>query len=375
MKTNPSTRRSFLASSATAAAGAATVAGLSTGGFFSSTAQADSKKKLGVALVGLGNLSTHQLAPALLKTEGCELTAIVTGSPEKEKAWTAKYGISPDHVYNYENFDKIASDDSIDLVYIVLPNSMHHEFTIRAAKAGKHVLCEKPMANTAQECREMIAACQAADRQLAVGYRCQFEPHHAKAQEIVRSVEFGPIQRIDAGFAFKIGDPNQWRLNKELAGGGALMDIGIYALQFCRFMTGEEPTTITASETKTNFDKFAQVDESIAWRMDFASGIHAYCQTSYSLNGINSGKVYGQKSSLSVEPAYSYEGNQLHRDGKKVALQQIDQFANEMDNFARCIREGKPSQVSGEEGLKDLLAVEAIYRSIAEGKQVSVEKV
>lgn len=371
MNKNTTSRRDFLTTSASAA----TVAGLSTGGFFSSSARADQKKKLGIAVVGLGSLSTHQIAPALQKTKYCELAAIVTGTKEKETVWGNKYNISKSHIYNYDNFDKIASDESVDLIYVVLPNSMHHEFTIRGAKAGKHVLCEKPLANTAQECREMIAACKAADRQLAVGYRCQFEPNHLKARSIVKSEDFGAIQKIDAGFAFKIGDPNQWRLNKALAGGGALMDIGVYALQFCRYMTGEEPVAITASETKTDFNKFAQVDESITWRMDFASGKVAHCKTSYSLNNINYGEIVGEKGAIRIDPAYSYAGNRLFQNGTPVKLAEIDQFANEMDNFAQCILENRTSSVSGEEGLKDLLAVEAIYRSIAQGTQVSVEKV
>ncbi len=371
MKTNHSSRRDFLSTSVSAAV----ATGLATGGFHSSTAHANQKKKLGVALVGLGNLSTNQIAPGLLKADFCEPAAIVTGTPSKAKDLGAKYGISQDHIYSYENFDKIASDDKVDLVYIVLPNSMHHEFTLRAAKAGKHVLCEKPMANSSKDCREMIAACQAAGRKLAIGYRCQYEPHHVRMMELVHAPEFGPISRIDAGFAFKIGDPNQWRLKHSLAGGGALMDIGVYALQACRYLTREEPILITAQETKTDPVKFAEVDESITWRMDFPSGTFAYCSTSYTLNGINRVEAFGQKSSVKLDPAFSYRGIKLHVNGAPQQLEEIDQFAREMDEFAKCILEDKPSKVSGEEGLKDMLAVEAIYRSIREGKSVSVEKV
>ena len=153
------------------------------------------------------------------------------------------------------------------------------------------------------------------------------------------------------------------------------MDIGVYALQLCRYMTGEEPLSVTASETKTDFDKFAQVDESIAWRMNFASGAQATCRTSYTLNNINYGEVTGEKGTVRLDPAYSYSGNKLFHNGKAIELAQIDQFGNEMDQFGSCILENKESPVSGEEGLKDLLAVEAIYRSIREGKPVEVEKV
>ena len=359
-------RREFLT---TVSAGVA--AGMTQGGFFSG-AHAAEDRKLGVALVGLGSLSTHQIAPALAKTQNCRLAAIVTGSPEKEKVWGDKYGVSPTHIYNYDAFDKIAGDDSVDIVYIVLPNSMHAEYTIRAAKAGKHVLCEKPMANSSAECNAMIAACQQMNRLLAIGYRCQYEPHHLKCMEIARSQEMGKLSRIDAGFGFTIGDPKQWRLRHKLAGGGALMDVGIYALQACRYLTGEEPVSVIAQETKTDPIKFAEVDESITWSMKFPSGVTATCSTSYNVNGLNRFRAYGEKGWFGMDPAYSYEGNRIETSNGKIELAPIDQFGTELDEFAKCIRENRPSRVSGQEGFKDILAIEAIYRSIQERGVVSV---
>ena len=361
-------RRDFLNTSVSAGV----AAGVAQGGFFSSPAHAIENKKLGVALVGLGNLSTNQIAPAFQKSANCKLTAIVTGTPEKEKVWSDKYGFSRDHIYNYSSFDKLASDDSVDLVYVVLPNSMHAEYTIRAAKAGKHVLCEKPMANSSADCRDMISACKAASRKLAIGYRCQYEPHHLNCIETSRSKELGEIKVIEAGFGFKIGDPKQWRLNKKLAGGGALMDVGVYALQACRYLTGEEPAVITAQETKTDAVKFAQVDESITWLMQFPSGVLAYCSTSYNFNGLNRFNAFTEKGFIRMDPAFSYNGNRMETSKGKVELDAVDQFATEMDAFAKCILENRPSKVSGEEGLKDLLAVEAIYKSIETGTSVKV---
>ncbi len=361
-------RRDFLNTSVSAGV----VAGLAQGGYFSASTQANENRKLGVALVGLGSLSTNQIAPAFQKSARCKLAAIVTGTPEKEKSWSDKYGIGRDHIYNYNSFDKLASDDSVDLVYIVLPNSMHAEYTIRAAKAGKHVLCEKPMANSAADCRDMISACQAANRKLAIGYRCQYEPHHLKCMEMSRSKELGAIKMIEAGFAFKIGDPKQWRLNKKLAGGGALMDVGVYALQACRHLTGEEPAVITAQETKTDAVKFAEVDESITWLMQFPSGVLAYCSTSYNFNGLNRFNAFTENGFVRMDPAFSYSGNRMETSKGKVEFDAPDQFANEMDAFAKCILENKPSKVSGEEGLKDLLAVEAIYKSIETRTSVKV---
>ena len=183
---------------------------------------AASPKKLGWALVGLGSLGKNQIAPALLKCEHSKLAAVVTGTPAKGVEWREKYGLTEKQVYSYETFDKLIEDKDVDVVYIVLPNSMHHEYVIRAAKAGKHVFCEKPMANTAQECREMIAACEKAKVQLGVAYRCQFEPHHKEAIRFSREKVFGAVKHVNAEFGFKIGDPKQWRLRKELAGGGGL---------------------------------------------------------------------------------------------------------------------------------------------------------
>lgn len=359
-------RRDFLAS-----VSAAVAVGMTQGGFHSA-AHASEDRKLGVALVGLGSLSTHQLAPALQKTQHCRLAAIVTGSPDKAQVWSDRYPIDRSHIYDYDTFDKIAADDSIDIVYIVLPNSMHAEYTIRAARAGKHVLCEKPMANTSEECRQMIAACQSARRLLAIGYRCQVEPRHVRCMELARERSMGSIQMIEAGFGFKIGDPNQWRLRKSLAGGGALMDVGIYALQACRYLTGEEPRSIVAQETKTDANKFAEVDESLTWTMRFPSGILAYCSTSYNFNGLNRFRAFADNGWFGMDPAYSYNDNRLESSQGAIELPQRDQFATEMDEFAKCILDNRPSRVSGEEGLKDLIAIEAIYRSVESRSLVEV---
>jgi predicted dehydrogenase len=306
-------------------------------------------KPLGWALVGLGSLSTNQIAPALQKTQHAKLTAVVTGTPEKGVQWREKYGIGESQVYSYETFDRIIDDPAIDVVYIVLPNSMHHEFTLRAAKAGKHVYCEKPMANTAAECREMIAACEKAQRKLGVAYRLQFEPHHREAIRFAREKTFGPLRHVDAGFGFKIGDPNQWRLRKDLAGGGALMDVGVYAIQACRHLAGEEPTEITAIETKTDRVKFAEVDETIQWAMKFPSGITANCLTSYGFSGVNHFTAFGESGRFGIHSAYGYGGQTGWTSKDDVAMEfpQIDHFAAQMDAFSLAIRNDAPFEPSG----------------------------
>lgn len=340
-------------------------------------AQEAGEKKLGWALVGLGSLSTHQLAPAFAKTKHCKLAAIVTGTPAKAEEWKKTYSIPDTHVYNYETFDKIAANPDVDVIYVVLPNSMHEEFVVRGAKAGKHVFCEKPMANTADECRRMIAAMKDAGKMLGVGYRCQFEPHHRECIRLAREKTFGDLKFIEAGFGFQIGDPTQWRLRKKLAGGGAIMDVGVYALQACRYLTGEEPVEITAQETKTDPVKFAEVDETVSWSMKFPSGVMTSVMTTYAFNGSNFYTAICQGGRFGMEPAYSYDGLKAWTSKPEVKIEfpATDHFATEMDAFAEAILAKKPFAPSGEEGLRDLLAVEAIYRSIREGKAVKVEKV
>ncbi len=360
-------RRPFLASLGASAAAFATGA----------RAQEPGGKKLGWALVGLGSLSTHQLAPAFAKTRHCKLSAIVTGTPAKAEEWKKKHGIPESHVYDYANFDKIADNPDVDVIYIVLPNSMHEEFTIRAAKAGKHVFCEKPMANSAEECRRMIAACKEAGKQLGIGYRCQFEPHHRECMRLAREKVFGDLKFIEAGFGFQIGDPTQWRLRKKLAGGGALMDVGIYALQACRYLSGEEPVEVTAQETKTDPEKFAEVDETISWSMKFPSGVLASAMTTYAFNGANFFTAMCKGGRFGMDPAYSYDGLKAwtSRPDVKVEFPAVDHFAAEMDAFAEAVLSDKPFAPSGEEGLKDLLVIEAIYKSIREGRTVKVETI
>lgn len=376
MKDNPSLlkkstdRRGFIQKAGTLAAGAV-VAGET--GLWAPRVQSQEKKKLGYALVGLGGLSTNQIAPGLEKTEHSRLAGIVSGTPSKIEKWKAKYNLPARNCYNYDNFDQIATNPDIDVIYVVLPNGMHPEYTIRGAKAGKHVLCEKPMANSASDCQAMINACKDAGKKLAIGYRCQFEPNNVECMRLAREKVFGDLKMIDAGFGFRIGNPDQWRLKADLAGGGALMDVGIYALQACRFLAGEEPVEISAQETKTDPVKFAEVDESIVWTMKFPSGVLAYCSTTYNFSGINRFSAHCDKGWFSLDPAYSYGGIKGRTSkGDVIEKPVIDQFANEMDNFSKCILEGRESQVSGEEGMRDLKVIEAIYRSIRTGHTVKV---
>ena len=232
------------------------------------------EKKIGFALCGLGSLSTNQIAPALPKTKHCRLAGIITGTPAKAERWKAQYNIPDRNIFNYDTMSRLADSPDIDVVYVVTPNALHADHTIKAAKAGKHVLCEKPMEATPEKCQQMIDACKAAGRMLAIGYRCQFDPNHLECMRLAREKVFGNLKIVEAGFCIHLGDPTQWRLKKALAGGGALMDVGIYALQATRYLTGEEPILVSATETKTDPEKFKEVDESIVWEAKFPERRH-----------------------------------------------------------------------------------------------------
>lgn len=224
-----------------------------------------------------------------------------------------------------------------------------------------------------EKCQQMIEACKKAGRQLAIGYRCQFEPHHLECIRLAREQVFGKLKRIEAGFGFTIGDPAQWRLNKALSGGGPLMDVGIYALQTARYITGEEPILITASQSNTDPTKFKDVEEAIKWQLTFPSGVIADCNTSYSTFGLNSFTVEAEKGSFGMKPAYNYGGNRGFRsDGKELSFANIDQFAAEMDDFAQCILNNKPTKVPGEDGWRDVRIMMAIYEAARTGKPVKL---
>ncbi len=330
------------------------------------------KDRLGIALVGLGSYSTYQLAPALLKTRNCYLAGIVTGTPSKEKAWADKYNLVEKNIYNYQNFDRIAENPDIDIVYVVLPVSMHKEYTIRAARAGKHVICEKPMAISTADCDEMIAACKRADRLLSIGYRLHFEPYNQEMMRLGNKQVYGKLLEIDCsnGFTYN-GDPNAWRLKKAMAGGGGLMDMGVYCIQGARYTTGEEPLYVTAREEKKRPDFFKEVDETVFFDLEFPSGCVARGVSSYNMN-TNHLKAKAARGNFELSEAYRYGGMVGKTPEGPMNFPQINQQAAQMDDFAVCIRNKKATRVPGEMGRQDIKIVEAIYRSIASGKREKI---
>ncbi len=327
------------------------------------------KDSLGVALVGLGSYSTYQLAPALQDAAYCHLAGIVTGTPQKEQVWAQRYNIEADHIYNYENFDEIADDDAIDIVYVVLPNSMHAEFSIRAAKAGKHVICEKPMAMNVEECDAILEACKQANVKLAVGYRLHSEPFTKQIKRFVREKTFGNVQFITAEAAYNSrGNPGQWRLNKALSGGGALMNMGVYAIQSIIYGTGQNPISVTAQEFSTRADYFKETDETITAQFELPNGIVGQMMTSHNARA---NRLYASCDSgwFELDPASTYIPLAGRTSRGALSFKQESQQKLQMDDFARHILQDTPNVAPGEMGKRDMIIVEAIYKSIREGNK------
>jgi glucose-fructose oxidoreductase len=365
MKTNQTNSRRNFVKKSSLGLGAVGI-GLSLNSVFACQSKSTSNKKLGVALVGLGGYATRQLAPALLETAHCYLAGIVTGTKEKEKIWADKYNIPEKNIYNYDNYDAIISNKDIDIIYVVLPNSMHAEFTIRAAKAGKHVICEKPMAVSVAEGNAMIKACAENNVKLSIGYRLQFDPYHKTIINLSKEETYGKVMYVNSQFGFAIGDPTQWRLNKKLAGGGALMDVGVYCIQAARYSYGQEPIALAAQEFNSGADKFKEVDETITWQMEFPDGKISNSTTSYGFS-VNSLLVSTEKTKATLMPSYSYSGLKGTVGNDVLEFPPISQQALQMDAFAMNVKENTETFVSGAEGVNDLKVIEAIYKSIALG--------
>jgi predicted dehydrogenase len=329
--------------------------------------------KLGIALVGLGGYAGGQLAPALLQTEHCYLAGIVTGTPSKAIAWKEKYNIPDKSIYNYQNFDSIKDNADIDIVYVVLPNSMHAEYTIRAAQAGKHVICEKPMALSVADCNKMIAACKKANKFLSIGYRLHFDPYNLEMVRLAKEKVYGDIKKISAAFSF-VAQKGIWRLDKKLAGGGPLMDLGVYCMQGVMYTTGMQPIAVTAQTFPvTDKEKFIDVEETLAWQMEMPNGLIADCRTSYS-ESANFLKVEGEKGSFELEPAYNYSGLKgKTSDGKIMEYPKLSQQAKQMDGIAQSIKNKMQSIVPGEMGRRDVKIIEAIYEAMHTGKRVKID--
>ncbi|WP_425637256.1 Gfo/Idh/MocA family protein [Algoriphagus yeomjeoni] len=345
------------------------------------TAMADSiseftrdEKTLRVAIMGLGSYGTR-VAEAIQTCKRVKLVGVISGTPSKVLTWREKYGIPEKNCYNYENFDAIKDNPDIDAVYVITPNALHKDQVIRVAKAGKHAISEKPMAVNAADGQAMVDACNAAGVHLLIGYRMHFEPNTLEAIRMRKSGELGDIRFFQGLSGFTIGDPTQWRLNPELSGGGAMMDIGIYSINGARYMVGEEPIWVTAQEVKTNPEKFKEgIDETITFQLGFPSGVIASCLSTYNMNNLDRFYLNGSKGWVEMQPSTGYGPikGMTHKgplDEPIVTHQTV-----QMDEMAAIIFDGKKPEVpvDGEEGVKDMKIIDAIFKAVKTGEKVTL---
>jgi len=329
-------------------------------------------RRLGVALLGLGKYSTGQLGPALLETKLCQLTGVITGTPSKGVEWAQKYNLLKDNVYSYETMDRIADNPAIDIVYVVTPPALHRQFTERLAKAGKHVITEKPMATSVEDCDAMIAACKAARVKLSVGYRLHFDLYHRELVRLAKEKDFGPFTTItgDRGFVFKA---RAWRIDKKLGGGGPMMDLGIYIIQGACMAAGAAPISVTAhEEPKTNPELFNEVEEKMRWSMTFPDGAVCNAVAGFA-HSSDRFRAEAPKGWFELtEHAFTYRGMVGATSRGPLKYTAINQQAAQMDDFADCVMTGRETPVPGAMGRRDIRILTAIYEAAATGKPVKI---
>ncbi len=336
--------------------------------------------RVGYALVGLGELTVGELIPALLTSERSRLAALVTDDHDKGVGFARAYGLTEDDVFSYDDFERLQDRADVHAVYIVLPNSLHRQYTERAAKIGKHVLCEKPLADSVEAAEAMVQACKDANVRLMTAYRCQYTPHHWALRDAAQGGPLGAVKLIDTTNGQSEENGGQWRLKRKLAGGGSLPDVGLYCLNTARFVTGEEPHEVFAITHSTpNDPRFEEVEESVSFILRFPSGIIANCLTSYGTRITRTIRVMGETGFANMDPAYDYEGLQLdiatNDKVERAVIPHYDQFALEIDHFSACIQNGETPFTPGEEGLQDQRLMAALYQSAQEGRPVPVERI
>jgi predicted dehydrogenase len=340
-------------------------------------------ERVGFAIVGLGRLSLNQILPAFGSSKYCKPVALVSGDRGKALKVGAQYGISQSNITDYANYERLLRMPEVEVIYIVLPNSMHKEFVVRGAKISKNILCEKPMATNATDCQAMIAACRQADVKLMIAYRQQYEPMNRKIEKMVREGKIGKLNSIITTNSQNSGEPSQWRLKRNLSGGGCLPDVGIYCLNAARFLSGEEPIAVQATINQSKGDpRFTEVESHCSFILHFRSGLVATCVSAYDVHRSAVLRLEGSQAWVEMSPAYGYHGSRLkysmltgESDDKadttfELTIPETDQFALEMDHFAVCVRNNTAPHTGGEEGLQDQLIIDAIYKSAASGETI-----
>jgi glucose-fructose oxidoreductase len=340
------------------------------------SASANTRRPVRFAVMGLGHIAQAAVLPAFRHARPhVELTALVSSDPTKLRKLGKRYGVS--RLHTYEEAEELFASGDIDAVYIALPNTLHTKWTMRAANAGLHVLCEKPLATTARDCRRMIDACARAGVQLMTAYRLHFERANLEVADIVRRKRIGESRYFNSQFSMQV-KPDNIRVKRDL-GGGPVWDIGIYCINAARYVFAAEPTQVWATATNSGDPRFREVPETVHAVLKFPDNRAANFIVSFGAADRSRYEIVGTKGSVTMDPAYEYaEGlsYELVMDGKKreKSFAKSDQFAPELVHFAQCVRGNRTPEPSGKEGLIDVMIIEAIHRSITSGRWIALDE-
>ncbi len=341
--------------------------------------EAPNRRKIRYAVAGLGSFASY-VAPRIHASRHSAITALVSSDAAKATSWAADYGVPDSCLYDFDAICALADNDQVDAVYIATPVGTHARYAIAALEAGKHVMVEKTMAATTADAQAMIDAARKNNRKLMVAYRARYEPFNKQAMAFAREQTFGRVTSIAAHKGFLIGDrlgKKQWRTKRALAGGGALTDIGIYSIQACRTIAGAEPVEVSAfAHSNPGDERFKEVEQSLSFMLRFKDGLLATGSASWDYALQNDYRVGAERGSYELAPATSnlnlrlFVNTREPRARTERFLRNIDQIDAEFAHFADCIHEGREPDTPGEEGLKDLRVIEALYRSAREGRPV-----
>jgi predicted dehydrogenase len=335
-------------------------------------------KPVGYAVIGLGGFAQRAILPGFRHSKKAKLVALVSGDRAKVKRLATKFGAEAS--YTYEELPACLSLPQVEAVYIATNNGSHAHYAVHAANAGKHVLCEKPMANSVEECRQMLAACRASNVRLMIAYRKYFEPASRELKKLITSGKLGRLKYIHSAFGIVIrarAERGMWHLDPKLSGGGSLPDVGVYCVNTIRWLVGADPLEASAYQWTTDPETFSQVDENIAFRLNFPQGIVAQATSSFRAAESSFLQVNGEGGWACLNPAYQYDlercmfGEIAGRWFEK-RFKVIDELALELDAFADSIRRGREPEPNGVQGMRDMAVMEAIYQSAREGRAVAI---
>jgi predicted dehydrogenase len=335
-------------------------------------------KPVGYAVIGLGGFAQRAILPGFRHSKKAKLVALVSGDRAKAKRLATKFGA--EDFCTYEELPACFGDPQVEAVYIATNNGSHAYYAVQAANAGKHVLCEKPMANSVEECCQMLEASRASGVRLMIAYRKYFEPASLELKRLITSGKLGRLKYIHSAFGIVLrarGQVGAWHLDPKLAGGGSLPDVGVYCVNTIRWLVGTEPLEASAYQWTTDPETFSQVDENIAFRLNFPDGLVAQATSSFKAAESSFLQVHGEKGWAALNPAFQWDlerclfGQTGDRWFEKK-FRVIDELALELDAFADCVRSQREPEPNGVQGMRDVAVMEAIYQSAGEGRTVPI---